>query len=82
MAKWLQYILIFPIKVYQWTLSPLIGPKCRHQPTCSNYAIEAIKIHGPIKGLWLGMKRLSKCHPWGTYGPDPVPPKEKKECKC
>ena len=70
-------ILSFPfvilIKLYQGTLSPLLGPKCRFTPTCSQYAIEALKKHGVIKGLWLAIKRISKCHPWGGHGYDPVP---------
>ncbi|HLP11255.1 MAG TPA: membrane protein insertion efficiency factor YidD [Flavobacteriales bacterium] len=71
--KYINYIFIFPVKLYQWTLSPLLGKNCRHDPTCSHYTIEAIKIWGPIKGIWLGIKRIAKCHPWGTHGHDPVP---------
>jgi len=78
----LNYIFIFPVKIYQYTISPLLGNNCRHQPTCSQYTIEAIQTWGPIKGIWLGMKRISKCHPWGTHGHDPVPArKEKTTCK-
>jgi putative membrane protein insertion efficiency factor len=73
MLKILNYFLIVPIKLYQILLSPLIGPSCRFTPTCSNYAIEAINKHGPFKGLWLTIKRISKCHPWGDSGHDPVP---------
>ena len=73
MLKILNYFLIVPIKLYQILLSPLIGPSCRFTPTCSNYAIEAINKHGPLKGLWLAVKRISKCHPWGDSGHDPVP---------
>ena len=73
MLKILNYFLIVPIKLYQILLSPLIGPSCRFNPTCSNYAIEAINKHGPFKGLWLAIKRISKCHPWGDSGHDPVP---------
>ena len=73
MLKILNYFLIFPIKLYQILLSPLIGPSCRFTPTCSNYAIEAINKHGPFKGFWLAIKRISKCHPWGDSGHDPVP---------
>jgi len=73
MLKILNYLLIIPIKLYQILLSPLIGPSCRFTPTCSNYAIEAINKHGPLKGLWLAIKRISKCHPWGDSGHDPVP---------
>ena len=73
MLKILTYLLILPIKLYQILLSPLIGPSCRFTPTCSNYAIEAINKYGPIKGFWLSIKRISKCHPWGDSGHDPVP---------
>ena len=73
MLKILNYLLILPIKLYQILLSPLIGPSCRFTPTCSNYAIEAINKHGPFKGFWLAIKRISKCDPWGDSGHDPVP---------
>ena len=73
MLKILNYLLILPIKLYLKLLSPLIGPSCRFTPTCSNYAIEAINKYGPIKGFWLSIKRISKCHPWGDSGNDPVP---------
>ncbi|WP_205508404.1 membrane protein insertion efficiency factor YidD [Longitalea arenae] len=75
--KVLLRILGFPfialIKLYQWIISPILGPKCRFTPTCSQYAIEALKKHGIFKGLWLTVKRLSRCHPWGGHGYDPVP---------
>ncbi|TAH02833.1 MAG: membrane protein insertion efficiency factor YidD [Sphingobacteriales bacterium] len=64
------------IKCYQWLISPLLGPKCRYTPTCSQYALEAFKIHGPFIGFWLSLKRISSCHPWGGHGHDPVPPKK------
>ncbi len=70
-------ILSFPfiilIKLYQWIISPWLGSKCRYTPTCSHYAIEALKKYGPIKGSWLTVKRIGKCHPWGGHGYDPVP---------
>jgi uncharacterized protein len=66
-------IFIFPVKVYQWFISPLLGPRCRYQPTCSHYMIQAIEEWGPIKGMWLGLKRIGSCHPWGGHGHDPVP---------
>lgn len=71
-------IFILPIKLYQWFISPLIGQNCRHEPTCSSYTIEAIKEWGVLKAVFLGAIRLSKCHPWGTNGYDPVPKKINK----
>jgi len=75
--KFLLRILSLPfialIKLYQWSVSPMLGPKCRFTPTCSQYAIEALKKHGVFKGLWLTVRRLSRCHPWGGHGYDPVP---------
>ncbi|MGC8750368.1 membrane protein insertion efficiency factor YidD [Hydrotalea sp.] len=75
--KWILNILSWPfillIKFYQYVISPNIGPKCRFTPTCSQYAIEALRKYGIIKGGWLSLKRISKCHPWGSHGHDPVP---------
>ncbi|MEP7256085.1 MAG: membrane protein insertion efficiency factor YidD [Ferruginibacter sp.] len=75
--KTILQILSFPfimlIKLYQWIISPWLGSKCRYTPTCSHYGIEALKKYGAIKGLWLTIKRVSKCHPWGGHGYDPVP---------
>jgi uncharacterized protein len=73
----LRKIYIFPIRIYQWVISPYLGNNCRHLPTCSNYAIEAIVEWGVLKGTWLGVKRISKCQPWGTSGFDPVPKNNK-----
>ena len=70
----LKQVLILPIKFYQKCISPLTPPVCRYTPTCSNYAIEAILKHGPIKGTWLATKRIVSCNPWGGHGYDPVPP--------
>lgn len=67
------YILILPIRFYQKFISPLLGATCRYQPTCSHYMVEAINEWGPIKGLWLGLKRIGRCHPWAGFGEDPVP---------
>ncbi|MBN1598601.1 MAG: membrane protein insertion efficiency factor YidD [Bacteroidales bacterium] len=67
-------ILILPVKFYQHAISPYTPASCRHIPTCSQYTIEALKVHGIIKGLYFSVKRISKCHPWGTHGFDPVPP--------
>ena len=63
------------IGLYKFVISPLTPPSCRHYPTCSTYAGEAIKEWGPWTGSWLSLKRLSRCHPWGTSGMDPVPKK-------
>ncbi|MBM3178498.1 MAG: membrane protein insertion efficiency factor YidD [Bacteroidetes bacterium] len=68
-------LFILPIRIYQLTLSPLLGAHCRHHPSCSHYAIEAIEEWGPIKGMWLGFRRILRCNPWGTSGYDPVPKK-------
>jgi putative membrane protein insertion efficiency factor len=61
------------IKLYQLIISPWLGNQCRFTPTCSQYGIEALRKYGPIKGLWITMKRIARCHPWGGHGPDPVP---------
>ncbi|MBI3238091.1 MAG: membrane protein insertion efficiency factor YidD [Flavobacteriia bacterium] len=73
------FFLIIPVKLYQWVISPILPNSCRYDPTCSAYMIEALKVHGPLKGLWLGSKRISRCHPWGGHGYDPVP--QKGKCK-
>jgi hypothetical protein len=67
----LPFILL--IKIYQWVISPWLGSKCRYTPTCSHYAAEAFKKHGVLKGMWLSLRRISRCHPWGGSGYDPVP---------
>ena len=66
-------ILIAPIKVYQYLISPLLGPHCRFYPSCSQYAVEAIERHGILHGGYLAARRLSRCHPWHAGGIDPVP---------
>lgn len=72
-------IFIVPIRIYQSLISPLLGNNCRYTPTCSQYMIIAIREWGIMKGIWLGTKRISRCHPWSkTFGPDPVPRKEKQ----
>ncbi|MBA4147811.1 MAG: membrane protein insertion efficiency factor YidD [Verrucomicrobia bacterium] len=79
-VNFLRDILIFVIRIYQRTVSPLLvaffGPMsgCRYTPSCSQFAIEALKTHGPISGTWLAIKRICRCHPFGGCGHDPVPP--------
>lgn len=74
-----QHILTLLIRVYRVTLSPLLGALsgpgggCRFQPTCSAYALEAVRQHGAMRGAWLTLKRIGRCHPWGECGYDPVP---------
>lgn len=76
-TAWWKTVLAFPfivlIRFYQLVISPWLGPKCRYTPTCSQYALEAFKKYGPLKGFWLSLKRVSSCHPWGGSGYDPVP---------
>ncbi|WP_221409268.1 membrane protein insertion efficiency factor YidD [Dysgonomonas alginatilytica] len=73
MRKILSYLVLIPIYFYRYCISPLKPPTCRYTPTCSEYAVQAVKKHGPVKGTWLAMKRISRCHPWGGHGYDPVP---------
>ncbi|NVJ98800.1 MAG: membrane protein insertion efficiency factor YidD [Alphaproteobacteria bacterium] len=61
------------VRFYQIAISPFLAPRCRFQPTCSSYALEAVRLHGGLKGGWLAIKRIAKCHPWGGFGYDPVP---------
>jgi uncharacterized protein len=68
-------IAVFMIRGYQLLLSPVLGNNCRFSPTCSTYAIEAIQAHGLLRGAWLAMRRIARCHPWGGAGHDPVPPR-------
>lgn len=65
--------LLLPIRFYQYALSPLMASHCRHYPTCSQYALDAISHHGALKGLFLAIRRLLRCHPWAEGGYDPVP---------
>jgi hypothetical protein len=70
--------LILLITIYRYTLSPLLGARCRYTPSCSCYGLEAIRRHGALRGGWLTMRRLSRCHPWGGSGFDPVPERPTK----
>ena len=73
LKKIISSFLLLPIYFYQRSISPLTPPSCRFTPTCSQYAVEAIKKHGPIKGLYLAIRRILRCHHWGGSGYDPVP---------
>lgn len=70
-AAWLLRAFVL---FYRWFISPILGPRCRFHPTCSEYALEALSAHGALKGGWLALRRIARCHPWGASGYDPVPP--------
>ena len=71
--KLFMWLLLLPIYFYKVAISPLTPPSCRYTPSCSTYAMEAIRKHGPLKGLYLAVRRILRCHPWGGSGYDPVP---------
>lgn len=73
LLKLLVALFIFLVRIYQNLISPLSPSSCRYTPTCSQYMIEALKKYGPFKGLYLGIKRILRCNPWGGHGHDPVP---------
>lgn len=75
MNRWLTLALIGIVRAYQLFISPLIGSRCRFHPTCSQYSLEALKSHGALKGCWLTLRRLGRCHPLHPGGHDPVPAK-------
>ena len=68
-----RWILVAVIKVYQWTISPLLGPRCKYYPSCSNYGLEAVRRHGAVRGFALGVWRVLRCNPWSHGGIDDVP---------
>ena len=78
LTQWLKKLLILLVRGYQLLLSPFLGNNCRFYPSCSSYMIEAIEVHGVFKGLWLGTRRILRCHPYSDGGIDPVPPR----CGC
>lgn len=69
-------ILWVAVQAYRYTLSPIIGPVCRYEPTCSQYALDALREHGALRGGWLAVRRIARCHPWGGFGYDPVPSRD------
>ena len=71
--------LIWLVKLYRVAISPWLGGNCRFDPTCSNYAIEALQRHGVLRGSWLAARRIARCHPWGGSGYDPVPSDRRDE---
>ena len=73
------YPFIFIIKIYQFIISPLIGQNCRYLPTCSEYAIESLKLHGLLRGSFFAIRRILKCHPFGGHGFDPIPKRKKNK---
>ncbi|MBQ1358099.1 MAG: membrane protein insertion efficiency factor YidD [Oscillospiraceae bacterium] len=75
----LSRLLIGAVRLYQRFLSPVLGKNCRFIPTCSEYMIEAIRIHGPLRGMWLGIRRIARCNPFGGWGYDPVPQKKPED---
>ena len=69
-------VLVAVLGLYRRVISPLLGPHCRFAPTCSEYAVEAVKVHGALRGTVLALRRVARCHPWGGGGLDPVPPRK------
>ena len=72
----MKWLLIGLVRGYQLLVSPLLGPTCRYYPSCSAYAVEALRVHGAVKGTWLAVRRLLRCHPWSPGGVDHVPPRK------
>jgi putative membrane protein insertion efficiency factor len=70
----LAWLLMLPIKAYRIVLSPMLGPTCRFVPSCSTYALQALRVHGALRGSWLTVRRIGRCHPFHPGGYDPVPP--------
>ena len=72
----MKYVLIALLRGYRAVISPLYGQVCRYHPSCSAYALEAVQVHGSLRGSWLAVRRLGRCHPWAAGGYDPVPPRK------
>jgi len=77
----MKYVLIALLKGYRFAISPLYGQVCRYHPTCSAYALEAVQTHGALRGTWLAMRRVARCHPWAAGGFDPVPARKDRAPK-
>lgn len=75
-------VMLFLINIYRWFISPMLGSNCRFYPSCSNFARDAIRIHGALRGSFLAAKRIGRCHPWGDGGYDPVPCKDEQTINC
>jgi putative membrane protein insertion efficiency factor len=73
-SRALVVVLLLPLRLYRRAISPLLGQHCRFHPTCSAYAVDALRTHGPLRGSWLAVRRLGRCQPWNPGGLDPVPP--------
>jgi hypothetical protein len=73
------WLMILPIRFYRYAISPLLPNSCRHVPTCSEYAMDALRVHGIFRGSALAIWRILRCNPWGTHGFDPVPPRKVKK---
>ena len=71
----MKHLLIGFIRAWRFAISPLYGQVCRYHPTCSAYALEAVTVHGALRGTWLSVRRIGRCHPWAAGGYDPVPPR-------
>jgi putative membrane protein insertion efficiency factor len=76
LSSLLAELLSVPVRLYRVLISPWLPRACRYDPSCSEYALGALRTHGPVRGLWLAARRLSRCHPWGGFGFDPVPPRQ------
>ena len=70
----MRWLLIWLLRGYRFAISPLYGEVCRYYPSCSAYALEAVTVHGSVRGSWLAVRRIARCHPWAPGGVDPVPP--------
>ncbi len=73
LQKLLRHIILLPVYLYRYSISPLIPARCRYTPTCSQYTVEAVLKYGIFKGGWMSIKRIASCNPWGGHGYDPVP---------